>query len=54
MAENLPFFFRTAVIYLQKIRKDEAANEANYDWLLSFTTNRDKTLVEQYSGAYYG
>ena len=30
------------------------SNEANYDWLMSFTTHRDKTLVEQYSGAYYG
>lgn len=30
------------------------STEENYDWLLSFTTDRDKTLVEQYSGAYYG
>ena len=29
-------------------------DERNYDWLLSFTTQRDKTLVEQLSGAYYG
>ena len=29
-------------------------NERNYDWLLSFTTERDKTLVEQLSGDYYG
>ncbi len=29
-------------------------NEANYDWLLSFTTTRDKTKVEQLSGSYYG
>lgn len=29
-------------------------DERNYDWLLSFTTHRDKTLVEQLSGAYYG
>lgn len=30
------------------------SDERNYDWLLSFTTERDKTLVEQLSGAYYG
>ncbi|MBR2615827.1 MAG: dienelactone hydrolase family protein [Clostridia bacterium] len=30
------------------------SDDKNYDWLLSFTTERDKTLVEQYSGAYYG
>ena len=30
------------------------STEENYDWLLTFTTDRDKTLVEQYSGAYYG
>ena len=30
------------------------SDEKNYDWLLSFTTNRDKTLVEQLSGEYYG
>ena len=30
------------------------AEEKNYDWLLSFTTERDKTLVEQLSGDYYG
>ncbi len=29
-------------------------NEANYDWLLSFTTTRDKTKVEELSGSYYG
>ncbi len=29
-------------------------DERNYDWLLSFTTKRDKTLVEQLSGEYYG
>ena len=29
-------------------------NEKNYDWLLSFTTERNKTLVEQLSGDYYG
>lgn len=28
--------------------------EANYDWLLQFTTDRDKTVLEQYTGAYYG
>ena len=30
------------------------ADERNYDWLLSFTTERDKTPVEQLSGDYYG
>ena len=30
------------------------SDEKNYDWLLSFTTERDKTLVEQLSGDYYG
>ena len=30
------------------------STEENYDWLLSFTTERDKTLIEQYSGTYYG
>ena len=30
------------------------SDERTYDWLLSFTTNRDKTLVEQLSGDYYG
>lgn len=30
------------------------SNEENYDWLLSFTTVRDKTLVEKLSGDYYG
>ena len=30
------------------------SDEKNYDWLLSFTTQRDKTLVEQLSGDYYG
>ncbi len=29
-------------------------NEKNYDWLLSFTTQRNKTLVEQLAGEYYG
>ena len=29
-------------------------DEKNYDWLLSFTTNRNKTLVEELSGSYYG
>lgn len=28
--------------------------DENYDWLLSFTTDRDKTLVEKLSGAFYG
>lgn len=30
------------------------STEENYDWLLTFTTDRDKTLIEQYSGSYYG
>ena len=30
------------------------SDEKNYDWLLAFTTERDKTLVEQLSGDYYG
>lgn len=30
------------------------SNEENIDWLLSFTTERDKTKVEQLSGSYYG
>lgn len=30
------------------------SDERNYDWLLSFTTERNKTLVEQLSGDYYG
>lgn len=30
------------------------SDEGNYDWLLSFTTKRDKTLVEELSGDYYG
>ena len=30
------------------------ADERNYDWLLSFTSNRDKTIVEQLTGDYYG
>ncbi len=30
------------------------SDECNYDWLLSFTTERDKTLVESLSGEYYG
>jgi len=29
-------------------------DEKNYDWLLSFTTTRNKTLVEELSGSYYG
>jgi len=29
-------------------------SEKNYDWLLGFTTKRDKTLVEELSGTYYG
>ena len=29
-------------------------DERNYDWLLSFTTERNKSLVEQLSGDYYG
>lgn len=29
-------------------------DEKNYDWLLSFTTQRNKTLVEELSGNYYG
>ena len=36
------------------IWEDVYSNEKNYDWLLSFTTERDKTLVEQLSGDYYG
>lgn len=30
------------------------STEENYDWLLTFSTDRDKTLIEQYSGSYYG
>ena len=30
------------------------SDERNYDWLLSFTAKRDKTLAEQLSGEYYG
>ncbi len=30
------------------------SEEQHYDWLLSFTTERDKTLVEQLRGDYYG
>ena len=30
------------------------SDERNYDWLLSFTTQRNKTLVEEFSGDYYG
>lgn len=30
------------------------SDERTYDWLLSFTTNRDKTSVEKFSGEYYG
>jgi len=29
------------------------SDDRNYDWLLSFTTERDKTLVEKLSGDYY-
>jgi len=29
-------------------------DDRTYDWLLSFTTKRDKSLVEQLSGDYYG
>ena len=28
--------------------------QKNYDWLLSFTTDRENVPVEQYSGSYYG
>lgn len=28
--------------------------EANYDWLFSFTTGRDKTVIEKLTGDYYG
>ena len=30
------------------------SDDKNFDWLLSFTTERDKTLVESFSGEYYG
>ena len=30
------------------------SDEKNYDWLMSFTTDRDKTIVEKLSGAKYG
>ncbi len=30
------------------------SDEKNYDWLLAFTNKRDKTLVEELSGDYYG
>ncbi len=30
------------------------SDERNYDWLLAFTTERDKTLVEELTGDYYG
>jgi len=30
------------------------SNEKNYNWLLSFTTRKDKTEEENLSGAYYG
>ena len=30
------------------------SDSKNYDWLLSFTTDRNKTLVEALSGDYYG
>lgn len=29
-------------------------DDKNYDWLLSFTTQRNRTLVEELSGDYYG
>lgn len=29
-------------------------DERNYDWLLAFTTQRNKTLTDTFSGAYYG
>ena len=30
------------------------SDERNYDWLLSFTTKRNKTLLDELSGDYYG
>lgn len=30
------------------------SDEKNYDWLLAFTTERDKSLIEELSGDYYG
>lgn len=30
------------------------SDEKNYDWLLSFTAQPDKSMVEELSGAYYG
>ena len=30
------------------------SDDRNYDWLLAFTTERDRTLVEKLSGDYYG
>lgn len=30
------------------------SDENNYDWLLSFTSRQDKTLIESLSGNYYG
>lgn len=30
------------------------SNDVNYDWLLAFSTERDRTLVEQLTGDYYG
>ncbi len=29
-------------------------DERNYDWMFAFTTERDKTLVEELTGSYYG
>lgn len=30
------------------------SDERNYDWLLAFSTERDKTLIEELAGDYYG
>ena len=30
------------------------SDDRNFDWLLAFTTERDKTLVEELTGSYYG
>jgi hypothetical protein len=29
-------------------------DERNFDWLLAFTTQRNRRLVEELSGDYYG